>query len=213
MYTYFWFMQGDIGSDYLIMWLSITSNRYINIHCPAPALGGVWTPPSQVFGTPVHTSFLHTLWKFQTQVTQGQVTRSRQVASPQKKFECLSNFFWGLTSKMVTANDWSTWNFQQLIFVMVSMKLVSRNFDIGDLRSGQFCDLSITSQWEKNERHLFWTKTIRNTFKHQVTCRLNTLSRNIATSDPSSCCQGHFRSWKVTSSLKPPPVRTAQVVF
>ena len=27
--------------------------------------------------------------------------------------------------------------------------------DIGDLRSGQFCDLSIISQWEKNERRLF----------------------------------------------------------
>ena len=35
------------------------------------------------------------------------------------------------------------------IFVMVSIKCISRNFDIGDLRSGQFCDLSIISQWEK----------------------------------------------------------------
>ena len=40
-----------------------------------------------VFGTPVHASFPHILQKFQTQATQGQVTRSRQVTSPRKKFE------------------------------------------------------------------------------------------------------------------------------
>ena len=40
-----------------------------------------------VFGTPYNTSFPHMLWKFQTQVTQGQVTRSRQVTSPHQKFE------------------------------------------------------------------------------------------------------------------------------
>ena len=39
------------------------------------------------------------------------------------------------------------------------------------------------------------------TLKHRVTGRLDTLSRNIATSDPSSCRQGHFRSWKTTSSF------------
>ena len=32
------------------------------------------------------------------------------------------------------------------ISVPVSMKRFSQNFDIGDLRSGQFCDLSIISQ-------------------------------------------------------------------
>ena len=30
---------------------------------------------------------------------------------------------------------------------------------------------------------------------------LDILSRNIVTGDPSSCRQGHFRSWKVTSSF------------
>ena len=39
-----------------------------------------------VFGTLIHASFPHTLCKFQTQATQGQVIRSHQVASPQKKF-------------------------------------------------------------------------------------------------------------------------------
>ena len=43
-----------------------------------------------VFGTPYYKLFTHMLWKFQTQVTQGQVTRPRQVTSPHKKFECSS---------------------------------------------------------------------------------------------------------------------------
>ena len=100
-----------------------------------------------------------------------------------------------------TPTEQLPWNFQRLLQTTVSIKCISQNFDIGDLRSGQFCDLSIISQWEKNERRLFWKKTIRNTLKHRVTGRLDTLSRNIATSDPSACRQGHFRSWKVTSSF------------
>ena len=100
-----------------------------------------------------------------------------------------------------TQNAQSPCNCKQLISVPVSMKCISRNFDIHDPRSGQFCDLSIISQWGKNERRLFWKKIIRNTLKHRVTGRLDTLSRNIETSDPSPCRQGHFRSWKVTSSF------------
>ena len=93
------------------------------------------------------------------------------------------------------------WNFQRLLQTTVSIKCISQNFDIGDLRSGQFWDLSIISQWEKNERRLFWTKNIQNTLKHRIRGRIDTLSRNIVTDDPSSCHQGHFRSWKVTSSF------------
>ena len=88
-----------------------------------------------------------------------------------------------------------------LMSVPVSMKRISRNFDIGDLESGQFCDLSSISQWEKNERLLFCTKAIQNTLKHRVTGRIDTLSRNIVTGDPLSCRQGQFRSWKVTCSF------------
>ena len=69
------------------------------------------------------------------------------------------------------------------------MKRISRNFDIGDLRSGQFCDLSIISQWEKNERRLFARKPFK-TLKHRITGRIDILSRNIVTGDPS-CRQGH----------------------
>ena len=43
-------------------------------------------------------------------------------------------------------------------------------------------------------RRLFWTKTIQNALKHRVRSRNDSLSRNIATDNPSSCHQGHFRS-------------------
>ena len=58
-----------------------------------------------------------------------------------------------------------TFKLSRLISVTVSMKCIFRNLEIGDLRSGQSCDLSIIpkSQWENNERRLFWTKTIWNT--------------------------------------------------
>ena len=102
---------------------------------------------------------------------------------------------------IATPNAQSHWNFQRLLQARVSIKCLSQNFDIGDLRSGQFCDLSIISQWEKNGRRLFWKKTIGNTLKHRVTGRLDTLCRNIVIDDPSSCGQGHFRSWRVTSSF------------
>ena len=82
----------------------------------------------------MHTSFPHMLWKFQTQVIQGQVTRSRQVTSHQEMFELA----------IQTPNARSPWNFQRLISVTVSIKCLSRNFDIGDPRSDQFCDFSIT---------------------------------------------------------------------
>ena len=91
----------------------------------------------------------------------------------------------------------SPWNLQQLISALLSIKCISLNFNVLDPRSDQFYDLSIISQWEKNERRLFWNKTIGKTHKHQVIGRLDTLSRNIITSDPRSVTNvtsGHERS-------------------
>ena len=126
-----------------------------------------------VFGMPVHTSFPH-MWKFQTQVTQGQVTRSRQVTSPQKSLNARQSYTeWPIALKLPAID----------ILVPVSIKCISRNFDICGPRSGHFCDIFIISQWKKDERRLFWKKTIRNTLKHRVTGRLDNLSRNIATNE------------------------------
>ena len=58
-----------------------------------------------VFGTAYHASFPHMLYEFQTQVTQGQVTWSRQVTSPHKKFECSSKLH-GLNDCLETFRDW-----------------------------------------------------------------------------------------------------------
>ena len=50
---------------------------------------------------------------------------------------------------IATPNDRTLWNIQWLISVLVSIKCLSRNFDIGDLSSCQFCDHSIISNGEK----------------------------------------------------------------
>ena len=60
-------------------------------------------------------------------------------------------------------------------------------FWFGDQSSGKFCDLSIISEWRKK-----WTAPLldENHSKHsQTSGKHDTLSRNIATSDPSSCRQ------------------------
>ena len=66
-----------------------------------------------------------------------------------KKFECSSNNY--------TLNARSPWNFQRLICVTVSIKSVSQNFHISDLRSGQFCDTIVNGRKMKapllNENH------------------------------------------------------------
>ena len=90
------------------------------------------------------------------------------------------------------------WNFQCYIQVQVPIKCISQHFDIGDLRSGQFCDLAIISQWEKIEKRLFLAKTVLNTLKHRITEHIGTLNRIITTCDPFPSPKNHFRSRKVT---------------
>ena len=62
---------------------------------------------------------------------------------------------------LALATKWSPQNFQRLIqvtistiYTHISIECISQNCDIGDLRSCHFCDLSIFSQWVKNERCL-----------------------------------------------------------
>ena len=79
----------------------------------------------------------------------------------------------------------------------MSIKCKSQHFDIGGIRSGQFCDRSIISEWEKIEKRLFWTKTILSTLKQRVTGRIDTQNRKIVTSDPlydPKVISGHERS-------------------
>ena len=72
--------------------------------------------------------------------------RSSQVRSPgQAKWSYLENIY---DCVVTTVFKVSICNFQELIKASIPTKRLSRNFDFVDLRSGQFWDLTIISQWE-----------------------------------------------------------------
>ena len=49
------------------------------------------------------------------------------------------------------------WNFRNMMRSSVPTKRISRIFDIGDLRSGHFCDHPIICQWAKNQlRYIYF---------------------------------------------------------
>ena len=83
----------------------------------------------------------------------------------------------------------------------VSIRFMSLNFDIGALRAGQFCDLSIICKLiGENERRLFRTENILNTLKYRVRGKLDTLNQKTATSatpDVPNVSSGHARSAEV----------------
>ena len=132
------------------------------------------------------------LWKFRTQVTQGQVTRSRQVTPPhhRKTLNVRHSYTeWPITLKL-SAIDIRTSIYETISEFWYRWPKVR-----SILRPLHYKSMG------ENERRLFCTKTIQNTLKHRITGRIDFLSRNIVTGDPSSSRQGHFRSCKVTSSF------------
>ena len=140
-----------------------------------------------VFGTPVYTSFPHVLWKFQTQVTQGQVNRSRQVTSPQKSLKARHSYTeWPITLKLLPIDIRNS---------ICKMCISEVWYRWPKVRSVLWPQIIGMCQKEKIERSMFWTKPILNTLKRRVTDRIDILNREIATSGPSSWPQGHFRSW------------------
>ena len=79
-----------------------------------------------------------------------------------------------------------TRNFQQLIGASASTKRTSWNFDFGDLRSGQFCDLAIIRQVENVQ--LFFIPKVREYHANY----LKIVSRQTTLEDPFVCLpQGH----------------------
>ena len=54
------------------------------------------------------------------------------------------------------------WNFQNVMSSSLPTKRISQIFNIGDIRSGHFCDLPIISQWSKKSTplYLLWRKHI-----------------------------------------------------
>ena len=72
--------------------------------------------------------------------------RSSQVRLPgQVKWQYLHNLYdYAVTAVFKVL----IWNFQELIRASVHTKRLSRNVHFGDLKSGQFWDLTIIRQWE-----------------------------------------------------------------
>ena len=152
-------------------------NRFCPNHRPN---GGCWEPLCFFSRLPENSGpqrhrFWHTLsYIFSAYVVNlsdpGHTRSGHQVASS----DLTSWRVWMLVK--ATPTEWFPWNYQWLIQVTVSIKCISPSFDIGDQRSGQFCDLSPKCQWEKIEKRLFWTKTILNTFslKHKITGTIDT---------------------------------------
>ena len=97
-----------------------------------------------VSGMPFHVSISHPYIKFQPTIVSGQATRPGQVTLPKKSWLRRDYSF-----------KISIWNFQELIKVSAPTKCISLNFDLGDLRSGQFWDLTIIRQWENVQTPFF----------------------------------------------------------
>ena len=92
------------------------------------------------------------------------------------------------------------WNFRNMMRLSVPTKRISRIFDIGDLRSGHFCDLPIISQWAKKStplyllwRKRFWVESYR-------IGQLWTIRVKSCITYPS---KGHLRSPEVTNRHLP----------
>ena len=102
--------------------------------------GCYWETPvfsniKKAFGTYLPSSFPD-MWKFRTQVTQCQATRSRQVTSSQKSLNARNSYTdWPIALKLSAMSDLYE---KQYIHIT---QCISRKFYIGGPRSGQFCDL------------------------------------------------------------------------
>ena len=91
------------------------------------------------------------------------------------------------------------WNFRNMMRSSVPTKRISRIFDIGDLRSGHFCDLPIISQWAKNQlRYIYFGASVFE-WKHRIG-HLWTLRVKKCITYPS---KGHLRSPEVTNRHLP----------
>ena len=139
---------------------SVTLCRWITVN-PRPAGGTFERPPpsgfSRIakirralraagFSPTLPPSFPQLLWKFRPNAMWGQATRSGQVTQLQNKLP---------NRATATMFQGKLWNFQNMMSSSVPTKHISRIFYIGDLRSCHFCDLPITSQWEKINSVIF----------------------------------------------------------
>ena len=118
--------------------------------------GGVWTPPWVFFVIAKKTKarsaavFCIAVRTTVPQLSSNLRSRWPKVRSPgQVKWSHLrKKNYYRVTATVV---ERKMWNFQDLVYYQVPTTCISRIFYIGYLRSGQFRDLSIISQWGKTK--------------------------------------------------------------
>ena len=123
-------------------------------------------------------------------------TRSSQVRLPdQVKWPCLKKY-------LGFSRDYSFWdiniNVQELIRAAVPTTLISRNFDFGDLRSGQFCDFTIIRQWEMFICRFFPKVRVGTCYLSQDIATLGPSRWPACSFEPMTSPSDHSRSYEVT---------------
>ena len=93
----------------------------------------------------IYLSILRVVCKWWPPTIQGQVTRSLGMT------RCQVTFLHIYRCARAAVDDQTFWNSVDGVRAWVPTICISRIFPIGDLRSGQFCDLAIVRQWEKNQ--------------------------------------------------------------
>ena len=115
------------------------------------------------------------------------MSRSSQVRSPgdqtsNKLYNCV-------TATVVEINIWS---FLDLICYEVPTTCISRILYIGDLRSGQFRDLPIISQWGKTQVSQILIRSVSNRSETCSIMLMLMISMQLCKCDP---LKGHLRSY------------------
>ena len=91
---------------------------------------------------------------------QGQVTRSRQVTSPHKSLNARQSYTdWKIALKLSAIDT------RNSVYKMFVSEFLYWWHKDGQVNFVTF----IISQWEEIEKRLFWSETILNTLKHQIT--------------------------------------------
>ena len=99
---------------------------------------------------------------------------------------------------MTTVFEVSIWNFQELIKALVPTKCISRNFDFGDLRSGQFWDFTIIRQWGNVHMPFFSNVQVGTCYWSQDILKLGHCRWPACRFNPMTAPSGHSRSYDVT---------------
>ena len=138
-----------------------------------------------------HTLLYINFSPFQKISAQGRLRSRHQVRSSDSTSKNIYD------NAVTTVFKVSISNFQKLIRTSIPIKVYSRNFDFGDLRSGRFCDVAIIRQWE-NVQMLFLPKLrVGTCYSSQDVLILGHSQWPVCGYDPVTSMLGHSRSYEV----------------